>query len=279
MAEHFLDRPWLVIMITTLLLMALERSFKRQNRRDFNDNRLGDNFILYSLSYGLIALVGLILPGLVRDPGQTLVPAFGLTYWFSLSVGETYIALFLADSFFNYWVHRSSHSVPLLWRIHRVHHTDPAQDVSSAVRNHPFELVPVYLGQLAAIVLVGATPAQVIVVGLIAAVWSLFTHSDLGRAALQFPLALRVLVSPAYHRIHHSAAPAQTDSNYGNMLTIWDHLFGTFRDPASETVAETGLGARYAASLSLRGLLTLPFRTIGEEPSRTPALVRPVTDG
>ena len=182
-----------------------------------------------------------------------------------------WLALFLTDSFFGYWLHRLNHTLPWLWRIHRVHHSDPALDVSTALRSHPLELLPSYLGQLAAIAVVGATPLQALGVALVNMVWALFVHANLRRTAMDFPPLLRAFVSPAYHRVHHSAVPAQTDSNYATMLTLWDHVFATARAPHREPISEIGLGPGYARALTLRGQLALPFCGTG----MNGALVRP----
>ncbi len=278
MSELIIQRPWLVVMTAALLLIVLEELLGHPASSRFGGRRISDNFILYSVGIGFVGLIGAALPGLEATAGSALLPGFGLTAWLGLPPWATFITLFLLESLVNYWVHRWNHAVPLLWRLHRVHHSDPTQDVSSAVRNHPLELIPTYLGQFAAIALVGATPGQAIAVGLVNLCWSLFTHADLGKSALHYPTALQFLVSPAYHRIHHSAAATQTDSNFGNMLAVWDHVFGTARNPAREAVGMIGLGPDYAASLSLLGQLGLPFRTVGTQAALKAALVRPPAD-
>lgn len=268
--ELILHRPWLVVIAAVLVLFMLEERADSAGHQP-SDGRIATNFVLYSLGLGMIGSIGVILPGLFAAPTAALLPGFGLSSWLVLPAWASWLAFFLVDSFINYWLHRLSHSLPWLWRIHRVHHSDPAVDVSTALRSHPLELLPNYLGQLAAIAVVGATPLQALGVALVNGVWALFAHADLRRTALDFPPSLRVLVSPAYHRVHHSALTAQADSNYATMLTLWDHVFATARVPQREQIAEIGLGPGYAGALTLRGQLALPLCSMG----LNGALVRP----
>ena len=270
LSELILHRPWLVVIAAVLILFVLEeRASSTGSPR--SDGRIGTNFALYGLGLGMIGSIGVILPGLFAAPRAALLPGFGLSSWLALPAWASLLGLFLTDSFFGYWLHRLNQTLPWLWRIHRVHHSDPAVDVSTALRSHPLELLPSYLGQLAAIAVVGATPLQALGVALVNMVWALFVHANLRRTAMDFPPLLRAFVSPAYHRVHHSAVPAQTDSNYATMLTLWDHVFATARAPHREHISEIGLGPGYAGALTLRGQLALPLRGMGVNG----ALVRP----
>ncbi|MEO5707197.1 MAG: sterol desaturase family protein [Alteraurantiacibacter sp.] len=144
-----------------------------------------------------------------------------------------------------YWLHRIMHAVPVLWRIHRVHHTDPVLDVSTGLRHHPLEH------------LLGAPVALALVVALGLPLWAaLLTDGVMLAGTLlkhldgDLPPALErwvglLLATPTIHRLHHSAAVAETDSNFGNLVIVWDRLFGTFTDPAHGSPARLGLGDRF----------------------------------
>jgi len=160
-----------------------------------------------------------------------------------------------------YWLHRAFHKIPLLWRIHRVHHSDPYFDISLGVRQHPFILLaslPVYILGVVALGLPVWAAIFVDILMIAAAFWE---HVD---APLPKRLA-RVLglffVTPGIHHIHHSSWRRQTDSNFGTGLIIWDRLFGTYLNPEQETIERIGLGdANDLVADSLWKQLCLPFK-------------------
>jgi sterol desaturase/sphingolipid hydroxylase (fatty acid hydroxylase superfamily) len=127
----------------------------------------------------------------------------------------------------DYLLHRIWHRVPWLWRLHAIHHTDTALDVTTTLRHHPVE---VFLGGMlfaAIALLIGASAAEMAAYGLI-----LFTVQLVAHANVALPPALEralggVLVTPSFHRFHHSRERHQSDANYGQILSLWDRLFGT----------------------------------------------------
>lgn len=142
----------------------------------------------------------------------------------------------LALEFVFYWLHRIEHTSPL-WRIHRTHHTDLDLDVSTSIRSHPLDVVLTNLAFGALVVLpLGLSPTFVAAYNLcgFAAVWLQHARTDLP-AVIERPLSL-LLVTPAFHRMHHSDRQAETDSNYGNMLSVYDRLFGTFTPARTDLV-------------------------------------------
>lgn len=148
----------------------------------------------------------------------------------------------LLRTFLAYWLHRAAHRWTWLWRMHRVHHSDPAFDLSLAVRHHPFEaLVAVAVYGSAGIALGLPVWAALIIdtIMLAAAFWE---HID---ASIPAPLRRPIagwLTTPEWHRVHHSAYQPETDSNFGSLLVGWDRLFGTYRAPAADGPDRIGLG-------------------------------------
>ena len=142
-----------------------------------------------------------------------------------------------------YWLHRAAHHWAWLWRIHRVHHSDTAFDLSLALRHHPFEAliaVAVYGSASLALGLPVWAALTVDTIMLAAAFWE---HID---ASLPEPVRRRIgtwLTTPDWHRIHHSAEQPETDSNFGSLVVGWDRLFGTFRLPTAAGPDRIGLGA------------------------------------
>jgi len=146
---------------------------------------------------------------------------------------EITVAVLLLDVAI-YWQHRLMHTIPLLWRLHRVHHCDTAFDVTTGVRFHPLEIALSMGFKLALISLLGPHPAAVLAFEVLLSLGALFTHTDI---ALPQALDRRlrwVFVTPSMHRIHHSTRRVETDSNYGFHLSLWDRLFRSY------TVAPAG---------------------------------------
>jgi sterol desaturase/sphingolipid hydroxylase (fatty acid hydroxylase superfamily) len=259
MIDSIVERSWLLVLGAIVALVLVEELIPDRREDSAGASRIITNFALYGLSVALLELLAVALPVLTLGP-TPLVPSFGLIYWLQLQWMAGACALLVIDSLVAYWLHRASHQVPLLWRFHSVHHTDCEMDVTTGIRHHPLELIPATAGQFFAALICGAMPDQVIVVALINTLWALLTHASIGRTALQFPRGFRLLVSPAFHRLHHSADRSQTDSNYGNTFAAWDRLFNTESDPMQEKVRRLGLNGQSVSSEKLTAQLLLPFR-------------------
>jgi sterol desaturase/sphingolipid hydroxylase (fatty acid hydroxylase superfamily) len=162
-----------------------------------------------------------------------------------------------------YWQHRLLHTIPLLWRMHRVHHADTAFDVTTGVRFHPFETTLSMGIKLGLVWLLGPHPAAVLVFEILLSAGALFTHAD-----FRFPPALDrrlrwLIVTPSMHRIHHSTWRPETDSNYGFHLSIWDRLFGSYTVAPREDERSMPIGLerfRSTREQTLPQLLINPFR-------------------
>jgi sterol desaturase/sphingolipid hydroxylase (fatty acid hydroxylase superfamily) len=155
--------------------------------------------------------------------------------------------------------------MPKLWRFHRVHHSDTHLDVATTVRFHPVEFLVNLPMMLAVIALFGIPPVALMIYEIMDAAMNVFTHANV-RLPKWADRVVRVLfVTPDMHRVHHSSWHRETDSNYGATLSIWDHLFGTFRAKEPEALATMEIGLREVRdgrANSLWWLLALPFRPI-----------------
>ena len=127
-----------------------------------------------------------------------------------------------------YAQHVAFHKAPLLWRLHKVHHCDRGFDVTTAVRFHPIEIVLSLGYKSSVIVLIGPDVWMVIVYETMLNGFALFNHGNVRLPkALEGPVRWAV-VTPDMHRVHHSTMESETDSNYGNIFSVWDRLFGTY---------------------------------------------------
>lgn len=136
---------------------------------------------------------------------------------------------------FAVWLeHLVSHKWPLLWRIHRMHHSDQGFDLTTALRFHPLEIVISMLWKALIIVVLGAPVVAVLIFEVVLNGMAMFNHAN-ARLPLKFDaMVRRLIVTPDMHRVHHSTIQRETDSNYGFNLSIWDRLFGTYiAQPAS----------------------------------------------
>ena len=145
---------------------------------------------------------------------------------------EVIVALLLLD-LGHFAIHWALHNVPVLWRIHRLHHTDQDFDFTTAARFHPIEAIVEHGANLLVVVLVGAPPLSVAVYVLSYAITTVWVHGNI-RMPEGWDRRMRwLVVTPDMHRVHHSQVQRETDSNYGGFLSVWDRLFGTYvHEPA-----------------------------------------------
>lgn len=206
------------------------------------------------LTFPLLA-VGMAL--LARERGWGIFNA--LEWPAALELALAVLALDLAI----YAQHRLMHAVPLLWRLHRVHHSDLAFDVTTGVRFHPLEIALSMAIKLALVALLGAAPLAVLIFEVALSAGSLLTHADFALPSRVESIVRTLLVTPSMHRVHHSPLRAETDSNYGFTVSFWDRIFGSYvAAPATEERTMTiGLrGFRTSREQTLIALLAQPLR-------------------
>lgn len=187
---------------------------------------------------------------------------WGILNLISPPVWLAMIIAILALDLVIYLQHVLFHFLPVLWRLHRMHHTDLDLDASSGNRFHPFEIVISIAIKLGAILIIGASPLAVLLFEIFLNASSTFNHGNI-RIPLGIDRWLRtVLVTPDMHRVHHSILPRETNSNFGFCLSWWDHLCGTYRAQPSAGHLEMTIGLkefRDPTLLSLPRLLIQPF--------------------
>ena len=161
-----------------------------------------------------------------------------------------------------YLQHVMVHAVPVLWRLHRMHHADLDFDVTTGARFHPVEILLSIAIKMAVIVLIGAAPVAVLIFEVVLNATSMFNHSNVA-LPLGLDRVLRLLVvTPDMHRVHHSELPHETNSNFGFNLPWWDRLFGTYRDQPEKGHDAMTIGIdlfRDPGALHLHRMLAQPF--------------------
>lgn len=218
----------------------------------------GRNLAMAALNLGV---TGLLFAGITAAAAAWAAQArLGLLHvlapppWLALP-----LALLLLDAWLYLW-HRANHAVPLLWRFHRVHHSDPALDVTTALRFHAGEIALSSLLRLAVIPLFGLTLAQVLLYETLLLPVIAFHHSNVALPERADRLLRAVLVSPAMHRVHHSEWQPETNSNFSSIFSWWDRLAATYRQRDESRPLRFGL-REFAGEewQSLRGMLLTPL--------------------
>lgn len=214
----------LFILFATLEALAPRRLRTHPRRTRWITNwlmSLANTMVLRALAFGL----PLLAVGAAVDAGTN---GWGLFNHFNWPSGlEILLAVLLFD--FAIWAqHLITHKVPVLWRLHRVHHADVDFDVTTAIRFHPVEIALSMLLKIGVVYLLGPAAVAVVLFEILLNGTAMFNHSN-----LQLPLPLdavlrRFLVTPDMHRVHHSIHRQEHDSNYGFSLSIWDRMFGTY---------------------------------------------------
>ncbi|BCH27282.1 sterol desaturase family protein [Mesorhizobium sp. L-8-3] len=173
------------------------------------------------------------------------------------------VIAFVALDFAVWLEHVVSHKVPVLWRIHRVHHADPGFDVTTGLRFHPLEILLSMVWKAAVVIALGAPVLSVLVFEVVLNGAAMFNHSNVRLRPGADRFLRRFVVTPDMHRVHHSSDPAETDTNYGFNFPFWDRLFGTYVAAPKRGHEAIDIGLleyRGAAPARLGWTLLLPFR-------------------
>jgi sterol desaturase/sphingolipid hydroxylase (fatty acid hydroxylase superfamily) len=206
---------------------------------------------------GLVAVNVLVLIPLLAVPvkyGREIVPRPEVLvgWWTAVPAGLAVLAAILIVDFAAYWRHRFEHS-RALWPIHATHHADEAMNWLSVRRKHPLGEALSMILDLLPVIMLGLPYGAIFIAIIMRSAWGYFIHADVPWTLGRFGL---VLISPAAHRLHHIRDEKLMGSNYGNTVTIWDQLFGTYVDPAPYVNCETGIAE---GTRGLLGELARPF--------------------
>ncbi len=199
--------------------------------------------------------VALALAG--EAAGWGLLQQFDLPLW-----AASLLAIICLDLAI-YLQHILFHAVPLLWRLHRMHHADLAFDVTTGARFHPFEIILSMVIKLSVIAALGPPAVAVLIFEVLLNTLAMFNHAN-----ARLPLGLdkllrRIIVTPDMHRVHHSVIPHETNSNFGFNLAVWDRWFGTYCAQPKAGHQEMSIGIstfRTERDLALDKMLLQPFK-------------------
>ena len=249
----------LAIVLPTLALASLiEIWLPRFQKPTAQRGRLATNFALTSVTLiwnALLAWAAAAAALALSLHGPGLMTRLGIPL--ALQIAGGFIAL---DFSFGYLAHRAMHAWPPLWRVHRIHHSDAFVDATTTFRNHPIEGLWRFLCLMAPVWLLGIPAEAIALQRLLTVLNGVLEHSNI-RLPRAFDRASSFWVTPDMHKVHHSRERRETDSNYGNILSLYDRFLRTF------TPTERALTVRYglddvdpARAESLPTLLAMPFR-------------------
>ncbi len=213
------------------------------------------NTLLLRLMFPLAA-VGMAAFGVAN--GWGLLNHFQVPFWVAVPV-----AVIAMDCVI--WLqHVMVHAVPVLWRLHRVHHADLDYDLTTGARFHPIEIALSMLIKFATITVLGPPVLAVVIFEVLLNATAMFNHGNIRLPAALDRVLRWLVVTPDMHRVHHSIEDDETNSNFGFNLPWWDRLFGTYRaQPRAGHEAMT-IGIRGHADprevARLDGMLLMPFR-------------------
>jgi len=200
---------------------------------------------------------------LVQSAQWTIANNFGILQWLPAMPLWLYalVGLLLLDFIGAYLAHFVEHKVKFLWRFHLIHHSDTWVDTTSGNRHHPGESVIRFVFTTLGVLVVGSPMWMVFLYQTISIVSTQFTHANINLPEKIDSLLSYILVSPNMHKVHHHYKLPYTDSNYGNIFSIWDRLFGTFMYLKKEDIVY-GIDTYMEPedNNQLRNLLKIPFQ-------------------
>jgi len=254
-AREFLTN--ISIILTVMALGALiETAVPMFAARAWKQPRRAANLSLTALGF----LLNWLLSSVAAAAALTLRPAgvlAGLHWpvWVEIVVG-----IVVLDFSVGYLSHRTMHMWSPMWRFHRVHHSDPFVDVTTTYRTHPVETVWRFLFAIVPVWVLGIPAQAVVIQRLLQATNGVIEHGNIRLwAPLDRVLSL-IWVTPNVHKIHHSRKVSETNSNYANLLTIYDRLLGTYTPSARAQSVLYGLdAAERMGRASFPALVTMPF--------------------
>jgi sterol desaturase/sphingolipid hydroxylase (fatty acid hydroxylase superfamily) len=245
---------FVVVVISIVSLLILENKFPFFPVKTSLRSRIVNNFelgILNSIASSLLAIA------IART--FDLHSQNGIIFTISSPAIAGSLSFLILDLYMYFW-HRMMHTMPIAWRFHLVHHTDRHMNVSTAYRFHPIEIMSSSIPKVCLIWWLGIPSNFVVIYESVFTVIVALHHSNFALpAAIERALAY-VILTPHYHRIHHSQIVTETNSNYASVFIWWDRLFGTYRDRQDLHNIQLGI-SQESRDLNLVQSLMLPIPT------------------
>lgn len=227
--------------------------------RDSTRKRWPAHIGLFTMSLAIqISLpIGAVVAAMVAETN-----AYGVFNWLNVPLALEAVFSVITMSFSYYLLHLLMHKVPVLWRLHQVHHSDYKLDISTAYRTHPISVILTLAIIFLVISLLGAAPEVVIFYSGFVLTVDLLHHSSLNWPAAVERVVGKLLITPSQHHIHHSDYQPETDTNFSADFCLWDKVFGTFLARPLRHHADFKYGLKEVSSddaVDIHAILLSPF--------------------
>jgi sterol desaturase/sphingolipid hydroxylase (fatty acid hydroxylase superfamily) len=251
----------LVFLVGIFGLIAIwERMSPRRSLTTSKTARWISNLCITCLNplvlYLIFPILAIDIALMAQEGGWGLLNNVDLPFWLKLVIGIVVLDLVI------YLQHVMFHAIPILWRLHMMHHADLDYDLTTGLRFHPIEMLLSMFIKLTVVLALGPPAAAVLTFEIILNGMAIFNHGNI-KIPLKLDRILRYLVvTPDMHRVHHSVIIRETNSNFGFNLSWWDRLFGTYRAQPAKGHEGMTIGCpqfRDPKKLTLPWLLVLPF--------------------
>lgn len=241
-----------------LIMGTWEVLFQRKKTVDSKPRRWLNNLGLVAVDNLILQLGFIMLPVTFAAFAQS--KGMGIFNQLSLPMWANWIVAVIIFDFIIYLQHVLFHFVPILWRLHQVHHSDLDIDVTTAIRFHPIEIILSLLVKLIAVAAFGFPPEAVLLFEVLLNTTAMFNHANIYIPTFMDKFIRRLIVTPDMHRVHHSVIMAESNTNFGFSLSIWDRICGTYQAQPAAGHDEMIIGLAYAKKpKSLIQLLLMPF--------------------
>lgn len=210
------------------------------------------------------AIIGFGLAGVLLAASDFVSQnQFGLLYLIQMPLWtQIIVGVLLLDFIGAYFIHWLEHKVKWMWKFHLIHHTDTNVDVTTGLRHHPGETVFRVSFTILAVVVVGAPIGIVMLYQSLSVLFAHLTHANINVNKKLDKVLSYILVTPRMHKVHHHFKQPLTDTNYGNIFSIWDRIFGTFAYVPDTNSLHYGIDTHMDAKENnqLGNLLAIPFQ-------------------
>ena len=252
----------LVIFISLFVVLAAIERVAPRRTHSYQARRWMTNWLFVIIDTITLRTLAIFLPFLAilaaadaSTRGWGLLNIVSLPGWFELIIVVTLLDLAI-------WLqHVLSHKIPVLWRIHRVHHSDIEFDVTTAIRFHPAEIALSMVFKIGLVYVLGPAAWTVVFFEILLNASAMFNHANIALPQWLDRMVRSILVTPDMHRIHHSVHRHEHDTNFGFALSWWDRLFGTYTQSPQDghKAMKTGLHWQDLRPTSLLWSLAMPF--------------------
>ncbi len=220
-------------------------------------NNLGVTFLNSFILRLLFPILAVGMAAMAQEKGWGLLNIVELPLWAAVIVAVVIQDLII------YVQHAIFHHIPLLWRLHKVHHADIDYDVTTGARFHPIEICLSMIIKLGVVALLGPPIVAVILFEIILSSMAMFNHANAGLPLKLDAFIRLIVVTPDMHRVHHSIHPHEFNRNFGFNLAVWDRIFGTYKPSPDAGQTEMTIGLpqyQDQKKQSIFWILLLPFR-------------------